>query len=70
MKNQITLNNHRSSNYDTKLNFELDNIYRHMNILSNTIIENINKIRKEIDIINNNIDIIEKKISQINKKEA
>lgn len=70
MKNQITLNNHRSSNYDTKLNFELDNIYRYMNILSNTIIENINKIKKEIDIINNNIDIIEKKISQINKKEA
>ncbi len=62
MKNQITLNNSRKTNYDSKLNYELDNIYRYMNILSHSIIEGIKEIKEEINKINNSIDVMEKRI--------
>ncbi len=62
MKNQITLNNSRKTNYDSKLNYEFDNIYRYMNILSHSIIEGIKEIREEINKINNSIDVMEKRI--------
>jgi len=67
MKNQITLNNSRKTNYDSKLNYEFDSIYRHMNILSHSIIEGIKEIKEEINKINNSIDVMEKKLNNINK---
>jgi len=62
MKNQITLNNSRKTNYDSKLNYEFDNIYRYMNILTHSIIEGIKEIKEEINKINNSIDVMEKRI--------
>ncbi len=62
MKNQITLNNSRKTNYDSKLNYEFDNIYRYMNILSHSIIEGIKEIKEEINKINNSIDAMKKRI--------
>lgn len=62
MKNQITLNNSRKTNYDSKLNYEFDNIYRYMNILSHSIIEGIKEIKEEINKINNSIDVMKKRI--------
>jgi len=67
MKNQFTLNNSRKTNYDSKLNYEFDSIYRHMNILSHSIIEGIKEIKEEINKINNSIDVMEKKLNNINK---
>lgn len=62
MKNQITPNNSRKTNYDSKLNYEFDNIYRYMNILSHSIIEGIKEIKEEINKINNSIDVMKKRI--------
>ena len=62
MKNQITLNNSRKTNYDSKLNYEFDSIYRYMNILSHSIIESIKEIKEEINKINNSIDVMKKRI--------
>jgi len=62
MKNQITLNNSRKTNYDSKLNYEFDSIYRYMNILSHSIIEAIKEIKEEINKINNSIDVMKKRI--------
>ena len=62
MKNQIILNNSRKTNYDSKLNYEFDSIYRYMNILSHSIIESIKEIKEEINKINNSIDVMKKRI--------
>jgi len=62
MKNQITLNNSRKTNYDSKLNYEFDSIYRYMNILSHSLIESIKEIKEEINKINNSIDVMKKRI--------